>query len=303
MKNFLRLLGLGFFCLALESFAGPLQTSSVADEEAIAPLGFEFDVQGTYIGEGDVERGSREIDNFDEFQGLARFLILPRTPVGILRLGAEYEIYEFGIVDGLQVPDRLQSIAAIVGLDTKFSDSFLIRFEARPGFYSGDEIEGQDFNVPIILGGTYLYSSTLQFVFGVGVDYESEYPVIPGGGVRWKFAPQWVLNATLPTPRLEYELNRSLTLYAGADLKSKNFRVDDDFAGDAREPANLNNAMLRYSEIRTGIGAVFKIGDTCKLTVEGGYLPYREFDYYRADIRYKADGGAPYGSISFNAKF
>ncbi|MBA2271973.1 MAG: hypothetical protein H0W20_15460 [Chthoniobacterales bacterium] len=301
MKNLLRLLGFGFCFLAAHTFAGMVEAPASTSD--IDPLGFEFDVQGTYVGEGDVERGSRRIDDFDEFQGLARFLILPRTPVGILRLGAEYEIYDFDIAEGLQVPDRLQSIAAIIGLDTKLSDSFLIRFEAKPGFYSADDIEGRDFNAPFILGGTYLYSSTLQFVFGVGVDYEGEFPVIPGGGIRWKFAPQWVLNAVVPTPRLEYEMSRNLTLYVGADLKSKNFRVDDDFVGDAREPANLNNAMLRYTEIRTGIGAIMKLGETCKIALEGGYLPYREFDYYRADIRYKADGGAPYGSISLSTKF
>jgi hypothetical protein len=36
---------------------------------------------------------------------------------------------------------------------------------------------------------------------------------------------------------------------------------------------------------------------------EGGYLPYHEFDYHRADIRYKSEGGAPYGAISLNAVF
>ena len=141
------------------------------------------------------------------------------TKVGILRLGAEYEIYDFDIPAGAQVPDRLQSAALIIGLDTKLSDSLLVRFEAKPGFYSADDLEGQDFNAPFILGGTYLYSSTLQFVFGIGVDLEAQYPVLPGGGLRWKFHPQWVLNATAPTPRLEYEVNRNLTLYAGADIR------------------------------------------------------------------------------------
>ncbi|MDQ3119918.1 MAG: hypothetical protein M3Q89_10195, partial [Verrucomicrobiota bacterium] len=162
------------------------------------PLAIEFDFQGAYVGEGDVERGSRAINNFEEWNFLGRLLILPRTKIGILRLGAEYEIYDFDISEGAQVPDKLQSASVIVGLDTKFSDSFLIRLEAKPGFYFADDLEGEDFNVPFIIGGTYLYSSTLQFVFGVGVDLEGQYPILPGGGVRWKFAPQWVLNATLP---------------------------------------------------------------------------------------------------------
>lgn len=274
-----------------------------ADDGAVDAVGFEFEVRGSYIGESDFDRGSREINNLETVNGSARILILPRTPVGILRLGAEYEVYDFNIAEGLQIPDRLQSITAIIGLDTKLSDSLLIRFEAKPGFFYADDLEGKDFNVPFILGGTYLYSSTLQLVFGVGVDLESEFPVKPGGGVRWKFAPQWVLNATLPAPRLEYELSRNMTVYAGAELRGGNYRVDDDFVGDPVEPGNLNNAIVQYVEIRTGAGVAWKLGEACKLTVEAGYVPRREFDYYRADIRYKSDGGAPYGALSFRASF
>ena len=301
MKNTLRLLALSLCFATTHAFAQMLEAPT--DDGPIDTLAFEFHVRGSYIGKTDVERGPREINNFETVNGSARFLILPRTPVGILRLGAEYETYDFDIPEGLQVPDRLQSMVAIVGLDTKLSDSLLIRLEATPGFYYADDLESGDFNVPFILGGTYLYSSTLQFVFGVGVDIERSFPVLPGGGLRWKFAPQWVLNATLPAPRLEYELNRNLRLYAGAELRGGNYRVDDDFVGDPREPGNLNNTILTYTEIRTGAGLVWNVGEACKLTVEGGYVPRREFDYDRADIRYKSDGGAPYASISFNAAF
>jgi hypothetical protein len=301
MKNTFRLLGLGLCFVSIQAFAGVVETPTATD--TVDPLAFEFEVRGSYIGETDFERGGRDINNLETVNGSARFLILPRTPVGILRLGGEYEIYDFGIPEGLQIPDRLQSVNAIVGLDTKLSDSLLIRFEARPGFYYADDLEGEDFNVPFILGGTYLYSSTLQFVFGVGVDWERKYSVFPGGGLRWKFAPQWVLNATLPAPRLEYELNRNLMIYAGAELRGGTYRVDNDFVGDPSEPGNLNNAVLSYSEIRTGAGLTWNIGDTCKLSVEGGYVPRREFDYHRADFRWKSDGGAPYGAVSFRASF
>jgi hypothetical protein len=300
MKQLFRLLALSLILVTVNSFAEMLEPPSDGPGD---PVDFEFDVQASYVGEADVERGSRRISNFDEGNFLARFLVLPTTAVGILRLGAEYEIYDFDIAPGAQLPDKLQSLAFVIGLDTKFSDSLLIRVEAKPGLYFADDAGGEDFNVPLIIGGTYLYSSTLQFVFGIGVDYEGQYPVLPGGGVRWKFAPQWVLNATLPTPRLEYELNRSLTLYAGADLRWKNFRVDDDFTLAARQPGNLDNAILSYREIRAGAGVAWKIGEACKLSVEAGYMPYRQFDYHRADIRYKSDGGAPYGSVQLHAAF
>ncbi len=300
MKTFLRFLGL-VSCLATgTAFAEMLEAPA---DEGIDPLGFQFDFLGSYVGNGDVQRGSREINNFNEWNFEARFLALPRTKIGILRLGAYYEAYAFGIPDGAQVPDRLQSLVAIVGLDTKFSDSLLVRLEAHPGYYFANDLAGKDFNVPFLIGGTYLYSSTLQFVFGIAVDFWSEYPVLPGGGLRWKFAPQWVLNATAPTPRLEYEANRNLTIYAGGDFRQKNYRVGNDNVGDASEPGNLNSAILAYTEIRTGAGLTWKISDACKLEIEGGYVPRRTFDYYRADIRYKSDGGAPYGALSLDVVF
>ena len=47
-----------------------------------------------------------------------------------------------------------------------------------------------------------------------------------------KMARQWVLNGVLPTPRIEFEPSKDLTLYVGANIKQTNFRVDDNF-GDA----------------------------------------------------------------------
>ena len=301
MKNLFRLLGLAS-CFVTGTALAEMVAAPI-DEENPDPLEFEVDVYGAYVGEADVQRGSFQINDFDEWNFVARVLILPRTKIGILRLGADYELYDFGIPAGAQVPERLQSLALIIGLDTKFSDSLLVRVEARPGYYFANDLEGEDFNIPFLLGGTYLYSSTLQFVFGVGVDLDAEFPVLPGGGFRWKFAPQWVLNATLPTPRLEYELNRNVLLYVGGEVRSRSFRVDNDFVGDASEPGNLNNAILTYNEFRAGAGVIWKLGETCKLAVEGGYMPRRVFDYHRADIRYKSDSGAPYGAISLNASF
>lgn len=87
MKKSLRLVGLVFSLVATHSFAEML----VVDESNVDPLAFEFGLQGFYVGSGDVERGSLAITNFEERNFLGRALILPRTKVGILRLGAEYK--------------------------------------------------------------------------------------------------------------------------------------------------------------------------------------------------------------------
>lgn len=291
----------------LPAFAGTTTTESAstpADTSGAesAALSYEFDAEESYIGDGDVTRGRRSVRDFDENNALVRFIFTPRTRIGILRLGASYERYDFGISEFAQLPDTLQAANLIVGLDTEFSDSFLIRIEAQPGFYSAEDLEGDDFNVPFVIGGTYIYSPNLQFVFGVGVDFNGRYPVLPGGGIRWRMSSQWVLNAVLPTPRLEFEATKNLIVYAGADIRSTTYRVDDHFGND-RRPIRLNDAVLSYSEVRAGAGIDWKVTPGMKLTAEVGYLPYRSFDFHRADLRYRSDGGALYGMIALHAAF
>ena len=156
--------------------------------------------------------------------------------------------------------------------------------------------------MPFEIGGTYIYSPDLQLVLGVSVDVERKYPVIPGGGIRWRFQPQWVLNAVAPTPRLEYEWNKNLTLYLGATLKQTNFRVSDDF-GRVHGIPRLNHAVLTYSEVRTGVGLDWKLTSWLSVNAEAGYQPYRTFDFYRANVRFHEDGSAPYGMITLHGAF
>jgi hypothetical protein len=310
MKSpFLYLAGLFSSFLAASLFAGDdKQIASTTQEEAVEePYKFsaEFTIEQAYLGGADVQRGGRHVDDFDEYYSNVVFVYTPRVKFGILRLGAEWERYSFGFPNGgQQLPNTLQAFNSIVGLDTKFSDSILVRFEAQPGFYgtSFEHLDGDSFNVPFVLGGTYIYSPDLQVVLGVGVNFQSRFPVLPGGGIRWKFAPSWVLNAVLPTPRIEYQASRNLTLFAGADIKANTFRTDDHF-GDSHADTALNNAWLSYEEVRTGVGAEWKINSSLSLTIEGGYVPWRQFDFHRTEVRYHYESGAPYGAIMLHGAF
>jgi uncharacterized protein DUF6268 len=269
------------------------------------PLSGEYVAEGTYVGEGDAERNSRKkVEDFDEIDSNIRLVLTPRTKFGVLRLGAEWERFSFGFPEQTALPNTLQSFSAVMGLDMQFSDSIIVRAEGHPGLYNSGlgHLDWDNFNLPFIIGGTYIYSPNLQFVLGVSVDVERKYPVIPAGGVRWKIAPQWLLDAVLPTPRLQYEMSRYMSLYAGATVQGTNYRVDDDF-GTSHGIPRLDHAILTYSEIRTGAGFDWKISPIVTFTGEVGYQPYREFDFYRADVRYHQDGGAPYGTISLHGTF
>ena len=293
---------------SVAAFAGDVeQVPHEAAPITSAPFRFsgEFTVEQSFIGDSEVKRDNLAVDDFNEAYTNLSFIYTPRVKIGILRLGAQFERYSFGFSgSGQQLPNSLQATNAIIGLDTEFSDSILVRLEAQPGFYGTtfDHFAGEQFNIPLVLGGTYIYSPELQIVFGIGVNVQQKYPVLPGGGIRWKFAPKWVLDAVLPTPRLEYNLNSNVTLYAGAEVKANTFRVDNHF-GESHGDTALNSAWLSYEELRTGLGLSWKITSSLTLSVEGGYLPYRDFDYHRTDVRYHDEHGGAYGSIVFQGSF
>src|SRR5437764_5799818 len=213
--------------MAGENSAQQFSTENTSEASTFSLSG-EYVIEGTYVGNGEVRRGPHVLRDFDESDILLRFVLTPRIKLGVLRLGAEWERFSFGFPDQAPLPDTLQALSLVIGLDTQLSDSILLRFQAQPGFYGTDDFESQDVNVPFVIGGTYIYSPNLQFVLGIGVDIERKYPVLPGGGVRWKIARQCVLNAVLPTQRLEYQLNKDLTLYAGGAAKETIFRVSCD---------------------------------------------------------------------------
>ena len=179
----------------------------------------EYSFEETYVGEASVSRGPHHVQDFDESDTLLRLILTPRVKLGVLRLGFAYEQFSFGLSENAPLPNTLQSVAAVIGIDTQFSDSILVRLETTPGVYSEAFRPGSNvFNMPFEIGGIYIYNPDLQFVVGVSVDVERKYPVLPGGGIRWKFQPRWVLNAVLPTPRLEFEWNKNLTSVRSARL-------------------------------------------------------------------------------------
>lgn len=301
MKSF----ALRFFLLATCA-AFSLAASVLADDgNGWWPLTGEFNAEGTYVGGSDVERGPRKaVRDFDEIDSDIRLVLTPRTKFGVLRLGAEWERFSFGFPQNAALPNTLQSFSAVFGIDMQFSDSIIVRAETQPGVYNSGlgHLFWDDFNMPFVIGGTYIFSPDLQLILGVSVDVERKYPVLPAAGVRWRIAPQWLLDGVLPKPRLVYELNRGVSLYAGATIRESTFRVDDEF-GVSHGIPRLNHAVITYSEIRTGAGFDWKISPMITFTGEVGYQPYREFDFYRAEVRYHHDGGAPYGTIALRSTF
>src|SRR5499427_1709513 len=197
-----------------------VRTGFSQESNGFWPLSGEFTADITYVGEGDVERGGKHVNDFDEIDSDIRAVLTPRTKIGVLRLGAEWQRYSFGFPDQTALPNTLQSFSTLIGLDMQLSDSIIVRAEGQPGLYDSGlgHLDWDDFNLPFFVGGTYIFSPNVQLVLGVSPNIKRKYPVIPAAGVRWKIGPQWLLNAVMPTPRLQYELTRNVSLYAGATI-------------------------------------------------------------------------------------
>src|SRR5438094_10649589 len=100
------------------------------------PLSGEYTADATYVRERDVERNPRKkVSDFDEIDSDIRLVLTPRPQVGVLRLGAEWQRFSFGLPQGAALPNTLQSFSTLIGLDMQFSAPIIVRADTQPGLY------------------------------------------------------------------------------------------------------------------------------------------------------------------------
>ena len=264
----------------------------------------QFDAEFSLTSGSRTDLGHDRSGDVSGQSGLVRDVVSTRLGDGpLLRVGFDWQRFSFALPNRAPLPNTLQSLTAVVGFDMQLFESWLVRIEAEPGFYSGsDGFSARDFNVPFVIGGSYIASADLQWIVGVSVDVNRAIPIFPAVGVRWKFADRWVLNGVMPRPRLEYAWSKELTLFGGADLRGSTFRVSRDF-GDSHSDARLNRAVVDLTEIRAGVGASWKISPSFQADLETGVVAYRDFDFHRAATNYESKGAAAYGQLVIGAKF
>lgn len=225
---------------------------------------------------------------------------VPARPV--VRAGLGYDRFDFGLPGGAPVPNTLQSLNLVAGVDLQISD-LLIRLEAQPGLY-GDlrDISTRDFNVPVLIGLSWLVSKDLQWIAGISINANRDYPVLGGIGVRWKFSDRWLLNAVPPNPRLEFKATDDITVFAGGHIIATTFRVNGDSGSSVGNP-KFNNAVVDLTEVRTGAGLTWKISPLALFEMELGYMAYRDFNYSRVGENFETKSGSLYGQIGLGLRF
>jgi opacity protein-like surface antigen len=263
----------------------------------------ELDAVYSYVGDAHTRGAGLKSGEIDEQSADVKYVVSPQVNKDLLlRLGVEWQRFSFDVPDHAAVPRLLQQASGVLGFDYQIADEWLMRVETEPGIY-GDfqNINWRDFDSPLVIGGIYLASADVQWFLGLRVDVRCEYPVLPVAGVRWKLSDEWTLNFMLPNPRVEYEVNDRLTLYAGGGIEAGTFATSETFGSDHGEP-KLDGAIVDFFEFRLNAGASWKLTPTVTVEAEAGYMPYREFDFSKPDIDVRSYN-APYGQIACHARF
>jgi len=266
-------------------------------------LSFETDFRFAIIDDSQFKESSKLTVGNAYDLGSRDVLSLKVREGFLLRFGVEWERYNFSQPDPVPLPSKFQGSSLVLGTDLQLGDAWIMRLEIQPGFYSGGtELRIRDFDIPMTIGASYFWSADLQLVAGISIDPERKYPVLPGAGFRYKISTDWVLDAILPTPRIEYSFSKSLLLYAGGDLHDGSYRMQGNFGSVHGEPS-LNEAIVDYTQIRVGGGASWKIRPELTVEFEAGVVPVQEFDFHRAGIKARSTEIPPYGGLVLKAAF
>ena len=260
-------------------------------------------LKGEYTFANDFERGhdtkgdATHTDfEFDHRIPVNLFGNWPNVECGhwYFRLGAEYNRWDFGNSGGLPIPNTLQSASGILALEYVVNDGAAIMLETRPGVYFEHSAHRDNFDAPTKLYFPVYHhkdaSSSFTVITGVAYTNLLSYQFLPIVGIDYQTG-KWDVRATVPAPRIIYQATDQVGIYVGGEVTGGGFRTDqhEDYPGKPQ----LSNAIITYSEFRTGAGVTYKI-NRCTLDVGAGYAFDRKFDYSNADQGFKASNGSPY---------
>jgi hypothetical protein len=304
MKNPMRSL---FLFLALSLFGATAWASSVEERiQTVADAKTEpvscdlIEFENSYVFESDLHRGGSfgnqyEVQN--SFSYAHRFLLGGHL---YLHLGVAYDRFDFGTT-GAPVPEHLQSMAGVIGIDYMHNNDVGAFLQIKPGFYGEDDFNSSSFDAPITLGRIFVLEQDKLYLF-VGANaafLRGRFPVVPILGLVWMPNAKWKVLGVLPEPRVIYSPNDKWDFWVGGELGGGSFRTNKD---NTITPSKLSSAQVDYSDYRVGAGVIYSPCDAISIDLGGGYAIQRRFDFYRADMTYKADA-APYLRLEFKAKF
>jgi hypothetical protein len=267
-------------------------------EEAVPGDFFQFN--SGYVFESDLNHGGsfgKQSELQNEFEYGHR---LHLTGNIFLHLGLSYDRYDFGST-AAPVPNHLQSMAGVIGIDVMHGTDVGAFIQVRPGFYTESDVGTSSFDVPITLGRIFVVQDKKFYVFGGAYAsfLRGGSPVLPLAGIIWIPSDNVRLLGLLPTPRLIYSATKKLDLWVGGELVGGSFRTDRN---DNIQPAKLNGTTVNFSDYRAAVGFVYTMSDAFKIDLDAGCSVQRQFDFARAGETYRTDP-SPYIRLQLSAQF
>ncbi len=259
-----------------------------------------FKFESGYVFESDLNHGG-SFGKQDEIQlELEYGRRVQLTGNYYLHLGVAYDRYDFGST-GAPVPNHLQSIAGVIGVDYMHGADVGAFLEVRPGFYFQNDIGISSFDVPISVGRIFVVRQDKFYILAGAYTafLRGDFPVLPLVGAIWIVNPQLRLMALLPEPKLIYSPTKNLNLWVGGELVGGSFRTDRN---DNIRPSKLNGTQVDFADYRAGIGVTYSMSDRFSVDVGAGCSIERQFDFARAGEVYRTDP-SPYVRLQLKASF
>jgi len=222
MKNAARFLFLVLICVALSEAWGISlqgQIESIAEEKPEAVSLDLIELESSYVLGSDLHRSGSFGDQdaiSNTFSYGHRFLLNGHL---YLHVGLDYNRFDFSRT-GAPVPNHLQSVAGVIGIDYMHNSDVGAFIQVKPGIYTQDNFDSAAFDAPITLGRIFVLQTDRLYLFaGANAAFlRGRYPVIPLVGLIWMPNDQWKVLGILPEPRVIYSPNDKFDFWAGGEL-------------------------------------------------------------------------------------
>jgi len=276
---------------------GLIGAASIAPAQSGTTLLSDAALGYSYSSKAGLNRGGKVGDVAIQHYDFEWNTKTPLTASSTLLTGLSCRRDSLDLSAGVPLPNRLESVGLSVGVNDRFAPGWSFTGLLRPNL-SGDalDLSGPNLNVAAIASVGCEASKDFSWSAGVAAALRSRYHVLPIGGARWRFSPDWTFAVGFPETGVAFKASDALTVKAGARIQGGDYRMTK-----ARAPG-LGDTYLEYREIRLGGGFEYTVEDHLSLEFDGGAVLNRRFDYYDRDYRLNGSSAA-YLRVSARIRF
>jgi hypothetical protein len=226
--------------------------SGVALAQAAEPLNVNY----TYLEPSEGQFEDKVKQHEFKAEGSLPAMKLEDYGVGISVGGAfQANVWQF---DNDRIDDLdLYKVKLPVTASFKATETIPVELSLVPGIHSDfKEVDGDDFRLEGSAVGSYAYTETLKFVFGLGYGEEFGDPkAFPIGGVSWKATQELQVDLIFPKPKISYAITDDARVFVSGAPAGGEWNV-----GERDQQVDV-----RQEGYRVGLGGEYQV-------VENGWL-------------------------------